>query len=629
VYDPVAKPLSKDRAFWVGWAVLLVLTAFYTVAVIYAWAGTPLMLHPQGEAAAWLAGGESLFNGTAPREPFFRAPGYLAILAMLREGGVMPPNLGIAAVLLNALAHVVSAGLIAGLARKMWGRARVGLLAGALFGFYPPTVFLAAQPGPDTLALCAWLAGLTMALSTVWRSPRLIGGRLSRRHAWAYPATAGVSFALAASLAAPLWPCALVWPLAAIFLDRWARGVRMVAAALGVAAVIGGILSLQNIWGGTPQPLAGADLYHLASATNILSPWTAPTAAFELREDQAGPDVLATEAGFAYEFQTGQRVPGNAVLAGYWWRRAVANVTVWPGHSILRAARKLYQFFGRANYGDGPDFARAREDLWLLRFNPLEWAVLLTLGVGGLALGWRAPGARVAAALAVFSAVGALVWFPTMESRAPVVAVLAVLAGALVAQPWPRGWRRWGLLGLMLAAAAFAWLPRPGDPGQELALRDSRRRAWAFAAMGRYDQALDELTRHNLADEANPLDRELAAGWRFSQLLSRMPALPPQSQLEAQLLDNADLSKQSHAAEFRSGVYLWLLGRDGGALFFWRDLAGGDDKWAAAARSAIAVSGQETPDDAAQRTAWEMGKGPRPDPELAPFYTWLSDRAPK
>lgn len=615
---------AKTRAFWAGFAALLLVAGVYTALVIGSWARTPLGRCPQGEAAAWLSGAESLYKGTTVREPFFRAPAYLTVLAGLRAMGVSALGLAKAARILNGCAHVLSTALLMGIGWQFWRR-RGSLLAGALWGFYPPAVFMAAQVSPETLALFAWLIGVAAGLGAVWQSPIWVGGHLSHRHVWVYPALAGVAFALAAALSSVYWPVALIWPVVAVFLGRDARGSRVVAAILGVGVVALGIIILQDIWGGSPQPLAGADLYRLARALDITQPLAAPQPAVELASDQAIPDRLVQEALLTYEIQM-QRVPaGLAVLDGYWWRAAVRSVTDAPAHAAWRALRKTFQLLGPAEYSAGPDYARARAEIEWLRYNPLRWGWLLALGLSGVVIGRRSPTAGLALALSALAGVGGLVWYPTAEARLPVAVMLALLTGGLVAWPWPRELgKKTVILGLMLGALALAWWPQPNAPDELIARYDRRERAQAWAALGQYEDAIRELTSTENKTLPTFLDRDLAANWRFSLLLKNLPTLPPPAELERQLLDNADLAAESSAAQFRCGASLWLLGRSDGALYFWENLANGNNVWGAAARTALALSGRESAAQAQRRAAWEIGGGPRPDPALMPFFAKLS-----
>ena len=618
----------KARAFWAGLAVLLVLVGIYTALVLGSWANTPLGQRPQGESAAWLAGAESLYQGTAAREPFFRAPAYLAVLALLREIGVPSPGLATAARVLNGFAHLLATALLVGIALRFW-RGKGALLAGALWGFYPPAIFMAAQPSPATLALLAWLAGVTAALDTYWQSPHWSGGRLSRRHAWTGPALAGVAFVLAAALSATFWPTALAWPLVAVFLGREARGMRMLAAATGMGVISAGLMLMQEIWGGSWQPLAGADLYRLGRAQEIAQPWAAPLPAIEFDASQLQSEALEKEAALAYQIQIGQAPSGRAVLGGYWWREAVRAAVFSPTQTVWRIARKIFQFFAKDNLSAGPDYSRARSEIGWLKYNPLDWTVLMAFGVVGLALSWRAPAIGLTVLLAALADAGGILWYPTMEARAPVAVILALLAGAVIRQAWPKkGTQMVGFVLLILAALALSLSPRPNDPLAQLAASDSRERALASAALGDFAGALQELSRSGSVAKLSEFDRELATGWQFAELLKNLPALPARATLEEQMLNNSDLAAQSRAAQFRCGACLWLLGRGDGALFFWENLADGEDAWGAAARAALAESGRETPAQAQRRAAWEIGGGPRPNPVLAPFFAQLrADRA--
>jgi hypothetical protein len=312
------------------------------------------------------------------------------------------------------------------------------------------------------------------------------------------------------------------------------------------------------------------------------------------------------------------------VLAGYWWRQAVEAGTTWPLRSGLRAARKVYQFFHYSNNGAGPDLARAQaEDAWL-RDKPAGWPGLLALGGVGLALAWRRTAAQLAVVLAALAAAGAILWHPTAEARAPVAVMLALLGGGVLAGRWPREWKlRLGLGALAVGLLAFAWLPRPRDPAAALMAWDARKRALAWAELGDYDAAIQELARNDAANGPSTIGREMAEEWRFARMLKKLPALPVKEELEAQLLGNAAAAPQSPAAQYRCGACLWLLGQHDGALFYWRGLAGEDGDWGEAAREAIAASGEETADEELRREAWELDGNSPLDSMLAPLLKYL------
>jgi len=617
-------PFPSARGYFAWLTGLLLLVATHTAVVMADWAQTPLGQSPQGEARAWLAVAESLHDGTAPHEPFFRAPAYPAMLATLRDTGVPAAELANAARGLNGLAHLAATALVAMLARRLWGRTGAALLAAALWGFYPPAVLLAAEPGPGTLALFLWLTGAAAALGCYWLAPAWQGGRRTRRHTWAYPLVAGVAFALAAVLYAPWWPAALAWPFLALLMGSDGRGARMMSAGLGVGIVTCSVMILQDVWGGSPQPLAGADLYRLAIALQVTQPWAAPLPVVEIREDRAGPDHLEDEARLVYRLETGQEVPGRAVLAGYWWRQAVAAGTTWPLRSGLRAARKVYQFFHYRNNGAGPDFARAQgENAWL-QYNPAGWPALLALGGVGLALGWRRAAAQLAVMLAVLAAAGAILWYPTVEARAPAAAMLAVLAGGVLAGLWPPKWNARLELGALAAIlVGLTLLKRPRDPAVAQMAWDARERALAWAELGNYEGAIQELTIEDAVSGPSANGREMAEEWRFARVLRALPRLPAKEELEDQMLNNAAAATLSPAAQFRCGACLWLLGRQDGALFYWRGVAEVEGEWGAAAREAIAASGWETPGEEQHREAWEMDEASPLDPELAPLFKFM------
>jgi hypothetical protein len=230
--------------------------------------------------------------------------------------------------------------------------------------------------------------------------------------------------------------------------------------------------------------------------------------------------------------------------------------------------------------------------------------------------------------LAVLAGAGAMIWYPTMETRAPVVAILAIFSGAIIGRPWPRaGLARLIILALMFNAAVLTWLPRANDPAALIKMREARQRAAAWVALGNYGEAIRELESPAMAAQLSLPDRDMMAGWRFTLILKNLPKIPPSPVIEQQLLDNSELAQQSPAATFRAGACLWLLGRPDGALYYWENLANAGDVWGADARHAIALSTRETPAQAQRRTAWELGASPQFDPQLTSFFAFMASAA--
>jgi len=614
---------ARRRRFYLGLAALLLLTAAYTATILITSAHGPLGRSPQGEARAWLTGAEALFNDTAAHEPMFRAPAYLGVLVALRQAGVPAAGLANAAIIVNGIAHVLATALIALLAWRIWGSSRAALLSGAMWGFYAPAVFLAAQPGPTILALLAWLAGTATALDIVWFLPEKQNGRHTWRHMWFGPALAGVAFVLAAAFEASLWPVALCWPFFVLLLGRESKGARLVAACFGTGVMVAGIVGMQDLWGGSPQPLSGADLYRLAMAQRVTEPWAAPLPHAGLNDDTSAPDILKSEALAHYQIETQEQAQGLSVMAGYWWRRAIDAATAWPLRSVLRTTRKVYQFFSLKEYGPGYDFKRASGEIAALGMNPLGWTLLLGIGTAGLLLGRRLMEVRVTILLAMLAAIGAMVWYPSSDARMPVAAILAIGTGRFFMSPWPASvGRRIALITLVAAGMVFTWLPRPNDPGDALQTIDSEQRARALASLGSYDKALVELLNGGAIENLGS-KRELAQEWRFAILTSETPGSPNSAEIERQLIDNAETADLSDAAHFRAGACLWLLGRRDGALYYWRILAQKEGSWGATARLAIANSDQETPDESRRRAAWDNGSSDTPNTSLKSFFDFL------
>jgi len=250
------------------------ITLAYTFAHL-AWYGTtPMGAFPvlDGREILDLAG--HIANGTVPPEPFYRAPLYSALLALISKLGAPPSFLPDAARLLNLLAHCISTVLVFELARRMWQKSVAGLLAGALYGLYPVAIHFASDPLDVSLGTALALLG-TLAAWLAWE-----------RRSVALAFAAAFSIALAA-LARPnfllclpalfLWLGLIVWrdkSHARLLLGATA-GVALVFAAMGIINLrVGGefrILPWQgshSFWDGNGPNANGLFYTHSIQLTN-------------------------------------------------------------------------------------------------------------------------------------------------------------------------------------------------------------------------------------------------------------------------------------------------------------------------------------------------------------------------
>ncbi|RFC41425.1 MAG: hypothetical protein DUW69_002704, partial [Verrucomicrobia bacterium] len=155
---PPSAPASSLRALWPVAVPVLVALA-YASGHLGWYLTTPLGRVPVLDERENLALAESIFRGTLPAEPFYRASGYALVLASLRSLGVAAGALFSTALALGAVLHAVNAGLVALLARRWFGPV-AALAAGLLCALNPVLVHYSTQALDAVPALTLFLAGL-------------------------------------------------------------------------------------------------------------------------------------------------------------------------------------------------------------------------------------------------------------------------------------------------------------------------------------------------------------------------------------------------------------------------------------------------------------------------------------
>jgi 4-amino-4-deoxy-L-arabinose transferase-like glycosyltransferase len=413
---------------------------------------TPLGRVPVLDERENLALAESIFRGTLPAEPFYRAPGYALLLAGLRSAGVTTSGLFAAALALGAVLHAVNAFLAARLAGRWFGRV-AALAAGLLFALHPVFVHYATQALDATPALTFFLLGLN-ALDSALVAP-------DRAAPWA---AASLSWA-AAVLARPNYLLAwLALPLLAFVYARattvpWRAARATLAGAALFAACAGWQWRVSHVFGFLPWQGA----YNLWAANQPGAHGRYYTQRVSLPADLAAQNPARIESILLHREETGSVSADIATMNAYWRRRFLARVVHEPLDWLGQLARKGYALLNDWEQYNNKTFAfHAARSPWL-RWNPLSWSVLFVLGCAGAArLGIESrPRARALAVVFAATAASILLFFVSARFRLPLAAIAAVLAGGALAAPafwrsWPQR-RRWALAGGLTAAAAIAF----------------------------------------------------------------------------------------------------------------------------------------------------------------------------
>jgi hypothetical protein len=398
------------------------LVVLYAAGYLFWYSATPLGLHPVLDGREILLLAEQMAMGSLPAEPFYRAPLYPALLALLIDSGLALPDPAFAARVLNFLLHCVSTALVGLLALHLWRRELAALLAAALFGLNPVVLHFVGDPLDITLAITLMLGGTYAALRAA-ADDRALG----------CSALAGVLHALA-TLARPQlivlfagWSFWLLtrhcgWGSRVLGLGVALVPAMLVFLSMGAInhALSGRFLVLPwqgafNLWAANHR---GADGRYFEQTTRIAS-------------YVEGVNPARLEAERLYRARQPGQPEDWATTARYWRHAALTEVQADPLAWLGLLIRKTWYLLNNFEQYNNKTYAvhKARSP-WLAP-NPLCWGLLIGLAVcGWLQLADRAS-ARLLALLVMAYAGGLLLSYVSARFRLPLVPLAAALGGGV------------------------------------------------------------------------------------------------------------------------------------------------------------------------------------------------------
>lgn len=366
-------------------------------------------------------------------ETYFRAPFYIYILSVLRAIG---PDSILLPRLFGSLLGVVSVLLTYTITRRVVsGRQAEGaaLAAGVLQALYPSVIYFEAELLVDFLfafllqltvyltirakakhgtSLMPWVfVGLALGLASITRPTGLALYPLFAYFAWCRPAIIG-SVSRATSSIRALWrPLALGLALGLVVAPVAIRNVvvaddlTLIASSGGINFFIGNNAESNPVSASLPAPLGAS--------------WTAADM-IGLAEIEEGRALKPSEVSWS------------------WTKRALDWIAAHPFDFAQGYLRKLYVIFANHPYSNNRSLGSAFENNLVLRYIPLNFAILLALTViGGLGtLGARMrreKGFGLPVLIAVCYAGLVCLFFVTERFRMPALVLLFPAAGVGVA----------------------------------------------------------------------------------------------------------------------------------------------------------------------------------------------------
>ncbi|MEO6876754.1 MAG: hypothetical protein ABI222_18230 [Opitutaceae bacterium] len=590
-------PASSLRQLW-PIAVPVVIALAYASGHLSWYLTTPLGRVPVLDEHENLALAESIFRGTLPTEPFYRASGYALVLAGFRSLGVSASGLFPVALALGAVLHAVNAGLVALLARRWFGPV-AALLAGLLFALNPVLVHYATQALDATPALTLFLTGL------VFLAPELASLPTENRRALRWT---GASLAwAAATLLRPNY--LLVWltlPLLAWFAIRGRlktnRGsggrVTFGVTSAWVGVALSGVVLFLAMAGwqasvsGTVGFLPWQGAYNLWAANRPGSNGRYFMQHVSLPPALAETNPARAESMLLYQMETG-KTPGDIFAMNNHWRaRFIGYVVQHPFAWFGQLARKTYALLNNWEQYNNKTFAFHQARSPWLRWNFLSWGVVFILGTAGAAR-LIAESPRTAVSLAFLTGACAIsigLFFVSARFRLPLAAIATVLAGGALGAPdfwrtWSRS-RQLALAGMLVLAGLLTFSNFDGVKDRNTFVQDHALLAHAASTVGDDRLAWHEANAALGLQETHPDALRIAVASYFNQLLDDT-ARPAETLLWSRAC--VDLLNDAHvdAPDLRAVATLavWRSGQHETALELWRHL--GHTPSALAARALV------------------------------------------
>ncbi len=566
--SPGAQP-SPHLPVLIFWGGLLV----YVLGFMAWYSLTPLGLVPGADDREILALARQIASVTLPHEAFYRAPGYPALLALGLWLGVPDSSLIILARLLNTACHLASTALVFGLANRLWGTRRAAWLAAGLVGFNPVLLHFAADALDVSVAMTLMLLGLAATFRSASGRPGY--------------AVAALAFCAAALCRPQLLPLLALPFLQAV--RRPGAPRRLLSASLTVLLVVFAM-------GGVNQRLAGD--FRILPWQGAFNLWAAnhpgangryftQTLAIESYDAGANTARLEAEALYHRDVTTAGAGEDYRTMTHYWQDRALVAITGDPLAWARLMGQKLRYLLNNEEQYNNKTYAFHKARSPWLASNPICWAVIWPLAVAGAIAGWRRASVRWVVLAVGIGAASVMLFYVSDRFRAPLVPLLALLAGGA----WEiRGSGKALPAALAAAAALVVAVWPPGYPTTETVVQDRMMLASSATTVGLHVEALAEIHAASEDGDARPGLVALRCVVEFNAWLAETTTdeLP-------WARDCRRAASTSRTARLQAAHADWRDGLDARAIEAWQALAATDGPTQDTALAALLYAGVLTP----------------------------------
>jgi hypothetical protein len=403
---------------------ILGLVGLYILAFSVSYSLDSLALAPQLDARENLDLADAFDEGTLASDPFYRAVLYPYLLSLLHPAE-MRPTLGL---LLGLCSHFLNGFLVFKLTLRVWKNRNPAVLATVLYLLNPASLFFALQILDITLGTSLFLGGLLLGCSTSRKSIHYLG--------------AGLLLGLAVAMRPHFLPVVLVVPVI-VFLFLGNRSWRASLIWISVAGILLSMGAINFYRSGDFKMLPWQGAYNLWAANKPGANGLYFKQSIDVsgRDNNANPTKVESISLYGQAHPDQQPPYSIDKMSTYWREQVFAHVLEHPLQVVQLWLFKGYAVLNSFEQYNNLTFSFHKDRLPLLKYNPLNWGILLILGTIGLFQLFRTRPRTAMGILLIMLAYAStlILFYASARFRLPLVPLMAVLTGGSLG--WVRGIR--------------------------------------------------------------------------------------------------------------------------------------------------------------------------------------------